>query len=148
MSITKAPQAQTALVTAFETVLNHLGPDPVVLQALSSIEGRILAQTARNLATSVSVACPASTALSAFISGALKTANDAVTPAAGLVFVLSTDQDTSDTKFDTAKGAVPAVGDVFAMTSGSAIAYLGTTVAALDTALQPYTQHGYNSNSD
>jgi hypothetical protein len=146
MSISKFPQSQAALATAFQTIANHVGVNQAALDKLSDLSGIVSGEHIAYLGKSLSVACPASTALSAFISGALKTANGAVTPAAGVVFTLTTTQDTSDTKFDTAKGSVPAVGDVFAMTSGAAIGYLGTTAAALATALQPYTYRGSQLN--
>jgi len=148
MTIQKFPQSQSALALAFQTIANHFGPRSDILSRLSEIEGVLLGETKHLFDYSVRVACPASTTLADFISGALKTANGAVTPAAGLVFTLTTTQDTSDTKFYTAKGSTPAVGDVFVMTSGSAIAYLGTTVVALDAALLPYTYRGWNVGSD
>lgn len=148
MSISKFPQGQAGLAAAFAAIANHCGPDPVVLDKLSALEGVVLSYTNRALAGSVSVACPAATALAAFLSGALGTAEGHV-PVAGNVFTLTTAQDTSDTAFATAKGSAPAVGDVFIVTgTGATVAYLGTTIAALDAALRPYTTRGYNYNQD
>lgn len=139
--IAPSPQTQAYLVSAFNTIAQHCGSDLIVLDKLSALEGAVLSYTERALVKSAAVACPAATTLAAFISGALQTAVGAA-PAAGQLFTLTSAQDTSDTKFDSAKGSVPAVGDVFIYAGSGNIAYFGTTVAALDAALQPYTYRG------
>lgn len=101
--------------------MSHNVPDS---SNLSSTAGAVTTYPASLDAIAVNVACPAATALAAFLSGALETALTHA-PAAGNAFILTSTQDTSDTAFAVTKGSAPAVGDMFVVTgSGSTVRYV------------------------
>lgn len=141
--ITLQYQGQPALLNAFTAIASHCGGDMVALDKLSDLEGLVLRFSNMAINSALNVACPATTTLAAFLSGALETANGGKVPGANLSFTLTTAQDTSDTAFATAKGSAPAIGDTFVVNAnGSSVSFVASSLSGLDTALQPYTYRG------
>lgn len=142
MTISRFPESQAALASAFQTIANHCGATPLVLDKLSSLAGALTGRTVGDLYNAPALAVTSGNSVAQFLA-----AN--ATLEAASVFTLSTAQDTSATDFATAKGSAPAVGDEFAVnTAGNGVVYLGTTAAALAAALLPYTTRGYDLNKE
>lgn len=136
MSIVKTAQTKAALISAFNTILEHTGPTPEVSNYLDIVISLCLREIRRLVDVSPAVA---------FAVGATGAANltTQALAVAGKTFTINATTDSSDTLLTTAKGTAIAVGDLFVVTgSGATVAYVSSGVADADVSFDPYTYVG------